>query len=188
MGAGGGKSVTFEQTRESLGRVTAALDTAARTAIETWIGLLCEWNARIDLTAARSGPELDVGTGAGAPGLAIALARPDVSVTLCEPLAKRTSFLRTVLGTVGRSDVRIERARGEDLVGREWDAAISRATLAPADWARLGTKLAKDAWVLLAKEEPPAIDGARAMDDVSYEWPETRAQRRAIRYERVTSR
>jgi 16S rRNA (guanine527-N7)-methyltransferase len=125
--------------------VTAALDTAARTAIETWIGLLCEWNARIDLTAARSGPELvdlmladamvlgpriahgarvvDVGTGAGAPGLAIALARPDVSVTLCEPLAKRTSFLRTVLGTVGRSDVRIERARGEDLVGREWDAS-----------------------------------------------------------------
>ena len=51
---------------------------------------------------------LDVGTGAGAPGLALALMRPDLVVTLCEPLAKRTSFLRTVLGTVGRSDVRIE--------------------------------------------------------------------------------
>jgi 16S rRNA (guanine527-N7)-methyltransferase len=215
-GAGGGRSVTFEGAREPLARATSGLDGAARGAVETWIRLLCEWNARIDLTAARSGPELvdlmladamilapriakgarvvDVGTGAGAPGLAIALARPDVAVTLCEPLAKRTSFLRTVLGTVGRSDVRIERARGEDLVGTDaaakgtWDVALSRATLAPAEWARLGARLAKDTWVLLAKEEPPAIDGARAVDDVSYEWPETRAQRRAIRYERVTSR
>jgi 16S rRNA (guanine527-N7)-methyltransferase len=208
--AGGGRSVTFEGARQPLSRATTELDGVAQSALETWIRLLCEWNARIDLTAARSGAELvdlmladamilapriaqgarvvDVGTGAGAPGLAIALARPDVAVTLCEPLAKRTSFLRTVLGTVGRSDVHIERARGDELVGREWDVALSRATLAPAEWARLGTRLAKDTWVLLAKEEPPVIDEARAVEDVSYEWPETRAQRRAIRYERVTSR
>jgi 16S rRNA (guanine527-N7)-methyltransferase len=209
MGAGGATgSVTFEQTREALARATAGLDDAARRGLEGWIALLCEWNARIDLTAARSGPELvdlmladalvlaprlaagarvvDVGTGAGAPGLALALARPDLKVTLCEPLAKRTSFLRTVLGTVGRSDVAIERARGEGLAGT-WDVATSRATLAPAEWAQLGAKLAKDTWVLLAKDEPPVIDGARVAEDVSYEWPETRAARRAIRYERVPS-
>ena len=44
---------------------------------------------------------VDVGTGAGAPGLALALLRPDLRVTLVEPLGKRAAFLRTVLGAVG---------------------------------------------------------------------------------------
>jgi 16S rRNA (guanine527-N7)-methyltransferase len=105
-------------------------------------------------------------------------------MTLCEPLAKRTSFLRTVLGTVGRSDIVLRRGRGEDLAG-SWDVAMSRATLAPAAWAALGAKLANDAWVLLAKEDAPVVDGARAVEDVAYAWPETQAQRRAIRYERL---
>jgi 16S rRNA (guanine527-N7)-methyltransferase len=208
MSAGATGAITFEQTRAALARATGGLDRESQRALEAWIGLLCEWNARIDLTAARSGPELvdlmladalvlapriaagarvvDVGAGAGAPGLALALARPDLSVTLCEPLAKRTSFLRTVLGTVGRSNVVIERARGEDLAGA-WNVATSRATLAPAAWARLGAKLAKDTWVLLAKEEPPEVDGARIAEEMRYEWPETGAQRRAIRYERIAS-
>jgi 16S rRNA (guanine527-N7)-methyltransferase len=210
--AGGGKSVSFEEARAALCRTLSAsgLDGTATAAMETWIRLLCEWNARIDLTAARTGPELvdlmladalvlaprlpqgarvvDVGTGAGAPGLAVALARPDLKVTLCEPLAKRTSFLRTVLGTVGRGDVAIERARGEELTEGAWDVATSRATLAPAEWARVGLRLAPVAWVLLAKEEPPSVESAKLAEDASYTWPETGAERRAVRYERVTSR
>src|SRR5207244_4408464 len=77
---------------------------------------------------------VDVGTGAGAPGLAIALARPDLVVTLCEPLAKRVSFLRTVLGTVGRTDVTLVAKRGEELAADAWDVAMARATLAPPSW------------------------------------------------------
>ena len=204
-----GNSVTWSDAKEPLERATAALDSASRASLATWIELLCAWNARIDLTAARSGGELvdlmladalvlaprmakgarvvDVGSGAGAPGLALALARPDLAVTLCEPLVKRASFLRTVVGTVGRADIVLERGRGEDLRG-SWDVAISRATLAPPLWLALGATLAPATWVLLAKDEPPTIDGVSADDDVTYEWPETHAARRAIRYSRPTGR
>lgn len=185
-----------------------SLEARARADLGTWLALLEEWNARIDLTAARTPEELvdlmladalvlaprmpqgarvvDVGTGAGAPGLALALLRPDLRVTLAEPLGKRASFLRTVVGTVGRADVAIERARGEALSGRRaWDVAVSRATLSPPGWLALGATLAAPGgvvWVLLAKEEPPADPGAAIEADVSYAWPLGGASRRAVAY------
>ena len=186
----------------------AAIPEASRAGLARWIELLCEWNARIDLTAARSAGELvdlmvadahalsrhlapgarvvDVGTGAGAPGMALALLRPDLVVTLCEPLAKRVSFLRTVIGTLGRTDVTLVGKRGEELALGAWDVAVSRATLNPPEWLALGAKLVKpggSVWVLLATGEPPLLAGAELVQDERYEWPETHAQRRAARYE-----
>lgn len=190
----------------------APLAGTAHGAIVAWLERLEEWNARIDLTAARSREELvdlmladalilaqhvpqgarviDIGTGAGAPGLALALLRDDLRVTLVEPLAKRTAFLRTALGATGRTDVSLERARAEALAGRRaWDVAVSRATLAPATWLEAGTSLAAPGgtvWVLLAKDDPPAHPRAALEDDRAYTWPLTGAQRRAVTY-RVVS-
>lgn len=187
---------------------------SARASVSTWLDLLRQWNARIDLTAARTDDELfdlmladsallarteptvllpegarivDVGTGAGAPGLALALLRPDLEVTLVEPLTKRISFLRTVVGTLGRTDIVLRRERAEDVAKASpmsWDVAISRATLAPADWVPVALRLAPVAWTLLAREEPPAIEGARIAEDIRYEWPLTKAVRRAVRHVR----
>jgi 16S rRNA (guanine527-N7)-methyltransferase len=195
----------IERAAAALG---ATLDDRARDHVVLWLERLQQWNARIDLTAARSEDELvdlmladamilaprmpgggrvvDVGTGAGAPGLALALLRPDLRVTLVEPIGKRAAFLRTVMGEVGRSDVAIERARGEALAGRRaWDVAVSRATLAPAAWLELAVTLASPggaAWVLLAKDEAPAHVRAVLEEEVAYAWPLTGAQRRAVRY------
>jgi len=180
----------------------------ARRAVETWLERLREWNARIDLTAARSDEELvdlmladalllapripagarlvDVGTGAGAPGLALALLREDLRVTLVEPVGKRVSFLRTVLGATGRTDVVVERARGETLAGaRPWSVATSRATLAPEPWLDLATRLLAPgghAWVMLAGGPPPAHPRAAMDAEIAYVWPLTRADRRAVSY------
>jgi 16S rRNA (guanine527-N7)-methyltransferase len=68
----------------------------------------------------------DVGSGAGLPGIPLALARPDLFVTLVEPMARRVEFLEEVRAALGLSVV-IERARAEQLAGRRFDAVVARA-------------------------------------------------------------
>jgi 16S rRNA (guanine527-N7)-methyltransferase len=149
--------------------------------LSTWLDALAEWNAKIDLTAAKDPRALawlmladamvlaphvakgarvvDVGTGAGAPGLALAILRPDLRVTLVEPLGKRASFLRTVIGLLGRTDVTLVPKRGDALEKATFDVAISRATLPPDEWLALGRTLVVpggDVWLFLADSEAPA--------------------------------
>jgi 16S rRNA (guanine527-N7)-methyltransferase len=58
---------------------------------------------------------IDVGSGAGLPGLALAIARPDLHVTLVEPLLRRSVFLDEAVSLLGLSTVEVVRARAEDL-------------------------------------------------------------------------
>jgi len=75
----------------------------------------------------------DLGSGAGLPGVALAIARPDLRVTLVEPLLRRTTFLDEVVADLGLTSVEVLRGRAEDLHGgRRFDAVTSRA-LAPLD-------------------------------------------------------
>lgn len=193
------------------GQLGANVSEDAAKRLLGWLELVTTWNAKIDLTAARTPDELvdlmlgdalvlashvgpkarfvDVGSGAGAPGLALALARPDLYATLVEPLQKRVSFLRTTLGTVApeaaaKGRIRVLRERGEYLAkkGARFDVAISRATLAPPAWLDLGVSLAKDVWVLVAREDPPEHAGYRLEKDLQYRWPLTGAPRRALLY------
>jgi 16S rRNA (guanine527-N7)-methyltransferase len=168
-----------------------------------YLSLVRTWNARHDLTAARDDDEfvdlfvadavvlathahaeehwVDVGSGAGAPGLPLGLLRPDLSITLVEPRAKRVAFLRSALGSLGAT-MSVKRSRGEDLEESAFEVAVSRATLSPPDWSALGVRLARaSVWVLLAQAEPPAQPGWRADLDVRYRWPLTGAERRAVR-------
>jgi 16S rRNA (guanine527-N7)-methyltransferase len=199
-----------ERVERACAGMSSGADEDARRALGVWIALVAKWNERIDLTAARSHDELcdlmladalflapsfpvsarlvDVGSGAGAPGLPIAVLRPDLAVTLVEPLQKRVSFLRTAVGsmTTARARPKVEHARGEDLARRPhaFDGAVSRATLAPDRWLALGAELAPDGdvWVLLARDEPPAFPGRVIVEDERYRWPLTGAERRVVRY------
>jgi 16S rRNA (guanine527-N7)-methyltransferase len=70
----------------------------------------------------------DIGTGAGLPGLVVAIARPDLQVTLVEPLLRRTTFLEEVVDDLGLDHVSVVRGRADDLHGREtFDIVTSRA-------------------------------------------------------------
>lgn len=70
----------------------------------------------------------DLGTGAGLPGLVLAIARPDLHVTLVEPLLRRTTFLDEVVAELGLDRVSVVRARAEDLHGAQtFDVVTSRA-------------------------------------------------------------
>jgi 16S rRNA (guanine527-N7)-methyltransferase len=72
----------------------------------------------------------DIGSGAGLPGIPLALARPDLRVTLIEPLLRRSDFLREVVDDLG-VDVTVVRGRAEEQAVRqqvgEMGAVVSRA-------------------------------------------------------------
>lgn len=74
---------------------------------------------------------VDVGSGAGLPGLALAVARGDLRVTLMEPLQRRVTWLSEVVADLGLENVSIVRARAEEMRGRlEMDVATARAVAA----------------------------------------------------------
>jgi len=72
----------------------------------------------------------DIGSGAGLPGLVLAIARPDVQLVLVEPLLRRVSWLDEVVTDLALSNVEVRRARAEDLIGLDADVATARAVAA----------------------------------------------------------
>ena len=74
----------------------------------------------------------DIGSGAGLPGLVLALARPDLEVTLVEPLLRRATFLEEVVADL-EIPVRVVRARAEELHGVEVFHVVTSRAVAPLD-------------------------------------------------------
>lgn len=108
---------------------------------------------------------IDVGSGAGFPGIPLAIARPDLTVTLLEPMARRTEWLREVLETLELGRVTVVRGRAEEKAVREELDPAAVAT------ARAVAPLAKLAGWCLPLVRPGgrvlALKGASAADEVS---------------------
>jgi 16S rRNA (guanine527-N7)-methyltransferase len=108
---------------------------------------------------------IDLGSGGGDPGLVIATACPDLSVTLVDRRAKRTDLLVRLVGRLGlRERVEVVEADVEDLPqrfpGRRWDVVTSRGFGPPEYTGRLGVPVLADDGRLLVSE-PPESDGSR---------------------------
>lgn len=69
----------------------------------------------------------DVGSGAGLPGIPLAIARPDLQLTLIEPLLKRSTYLKEVKEQLGLDNVTVVRGRAEEQKRGQFDAVTSRA-------------------------------------------------------------
>ena len=109
----------------------------------------------------------DLGSGAGLPGIVLALLRPDVRMTLLEPLLRRATFLEEVVADLGLAEVSVVRARAEDYRRRrpDHDVVVARA-VAPIDrlagWAM---PLLRPGGVLLA------LKGSTAEDELAAAGP-----------------
>jgi 16S rRNA (guanine527-N7)-methyltransferase len=105
----------------------------------------------------------DIGSGAGLPGIPLALARPDLRVTLIEPLLRRSDFLREVIEELG-IDVAVVRGRAEALTVRqrvgETDVAVSRAVASLDKLTKWSMPLLRPGGRMLA------IKGERAEDEI----------------------
>lgn len=79
----------------------------------------------------------DIGSGAGLPGVVLAIRRPDLHLTLIEPLLRRATFLTEVVELLSLSNVTVLRGRAEELKGKAaFDVVTSRAV---ADLGKLAT-------------------------------------------------
>ena len=98
---------------------------------------------------------VDIGSGAGLPGLAVAIRRPDLNIFLVEPLLRRTTFLDFAVSRMGLDNVTVHRGRAEELHSDpEWaerfDVVTSRA-VAPMDrLARWSIPLVRPGGLFLA--------------------------------------
>lgn len=127
-----------------------ALNSKQLDQLMTYLDLLLRWNRKINLTAVRTAEEcvtrhfgeslflarwvelkgslLDIGSGAGFPGLALKIAFPDILTTLLEPVAKKRAFLKEVARSCGMESVEVRGERLEDLLGRDPTPAFETAT------------------------------------------------------------
>jgi 16S rRNA (guanine527-N7)-methyltransferase len=173
-----------------------------------YLDLLLKWNARTNLTAIREPEEivrrhfgeslfagrhlpecttlLDLGSGAGFPGVPIQLLRPEIAMTLAESQGKKASFLREAVRTLGlKSEVwagRVEMMPAE----RGFDVVALRAVDKMPDALALAGERSSHSVVVLAAASPgieSAIGEGFGLSD-SFEVPES-VNRRVLIFSRV---
>jgi 16S rRNA (guanine527-N7)-methyltransferase len=104
-----------------------------------------------------SGTLLDIGSGAGLPGLVLAMLRPGVEVILLEPMARRVTFLEECVSELGLGNVGVRRQRAEEAHGQVRADVVTARAVAPLDrLAGLAVPLARPGGTVLA------VKGARA--------------------------
>ena len=112
---------------------------------------------------------LDVGSGAGLPGLVLAITRPDLSIGLVEPLARRTVFLTEVVESLGLAgSVVVLRARAEEVAAGSVETGMRPAGIVTARALAPLDRLAR--WCLPLVEQGGrllAMKGASAIDEVA---------------------
>jgi len=104
---------------------------------------------------------IDIGTGAGFPGVPLKIARPDINITLLDSLLKRVLFLRQALGELGICGVECIHARAEDFgkgKGRVYDLVMARAVARLSKLVGYALPLVKPGGIFLAMKGPDAYD------------------------------
>ena len=115
---------------------------------------------------------IDVGSGAGLPGIPLAIARPDLDVILVEPLLKRSTFLTEVVEELGLTNITVVRGRAEEKPVRARvggaDVVTSRAVAPLGKLAKWCLPLAKKGGAMVAmKGESVAEELARDAQEIA---------------------
>jgi 16S rRNA (guanine527-N7)-methyltransferase len=169
----------------------AAVDEKTAAHFADYVSLILRWNARVNLTAirdeegvisrhiiesiilARSIPIevstlLDFGSGAGLPGIPIALCRPEIAVTLAESQGKKAAFLREAVRSLGLS-ARVHAARAE-LLHEQFDCVAMRAVDRMAEAVPVAAGLVKPGGCLAWMTSEGELDRLRDAAGAEFSW------------------
>ena len=159
---------------EGIATLGLTLPTGAEDKLSAYLALLLKWNKVYNLTAIRNPgemvthhlldslavlPELekstptgryalaDIGSGAGLPGIVLAIARPDWSITSVETVEKKAAFQRQAQIELGLTNFSVHGGRVESLSGH-FDAVIARAFASLADFVAWSGHLSDCLWAM----------------------------------------
>jgi 16S rRNA (guanine527-N7)-methyltransferase len=166
-------SILRPRLDDGLVRLGLDLDAEMRERLLQFVALLDKWNKVYNLTAIRV-PErmidahvldslsvlpqlagvtniIDVGTGGGMPGIQLAIAKPNMQVTMLDAIAKKTAFVRQAIGELGLKNASIVTERVEHyLPASKFDRVISRAFAELKDFVEGAGHLCAQEGVMLA--------------------------------------
>jgi 16S rRNA (guanine527-N7)-methyltransferase len=201
---------------EGIAAIGLELPPGAADKLAAYLALLAKWNKVYNLTSIRTPDEMvthhlldslavlpilqksalagrqfalaDIGSGAGLPGLVLAIAQADWKVTSVETVEKKVAFQQQAKIELGLSNVSIHCGRVEDLQA-SFDAVISRAFASLTDFVRLAGQLSNCLWAM--KGGYPADEIAalpadwRVVAHHELSVPGLRAERCLLRLEKV---
>jgi len=179
------------------------------------VEMLLKWNKSINLTSITDPDEiaekhvldslavvpvvppgslLDAGSGAGFPGIPVAIARPDLEVSLVDSVQKKVAFLKNALAELRLPKVRAYAVRLEGNPSREdlprVHAAVARAYAPPREWLRVAEQYVLPGGVAICmlgpSDEAPDVVGNLALQrQFRYALPYSKSERRLAVYKHV---
>lgn len=213
--------------REKLVEVGLPLSDSQIVAMTRYYSLLVEWNEKMNLTAVTEpreaavkhivdslmishylkgsylqGPLVDVGTGAGLPGIPLKLAYPDVEMALLDSLQKRLTFLKEVISQLGLQGIGVYHFRAED-AGRskehreQYEVVVARAVARLPVLLEYCLPLCRVGGVFVAYKGPDVgeevseaqraaqVLGGSLVQTVKYELPDEMGSRSLVVYEKI---
>ncbi|HET7104970.1 MAG TPA: 16S rRNA (guanine(527)-N(7))-methyltransferase RsmG [Terracidiphilus sp.] len=158
-----------------------------------YLSLLLRWNARINLTAVRDADGivsrhfvesiacahalpagiatlLDLGSGAGFPGIPIGLCRPEIQVTLAESQNRKAAFLHEAIRELG-IDARVHAGRAEEIAGT-FDCITLRAVDRMSEAVRTAAQLAGPGKWIAVMTTGAALASVQDVAGASFQWSE----------------
>jgi 16S rRNA (guanine527-N7)-methyltransferase len=102
----------------------------------------------------------DVGSGAGLPGIPMAIAMPEANFVLIEPMERRSNWMLEVIEELGLNNVEVRRARAEEVLDLKFDIVTARAVAALDKLLRLTVHLLKPGGSLIA------LKGSKASEEI----------------------
>lgn len=202
----------LEKIRQGAGDMGVRLDPEQLKCLGRHVDLMLKWNKSINLTAITdpdeivekhvldslavvpvlpSGSLLDAGTGAGFPGIPLAIAKPGLEVVLVDSVQKKVAFLKNALAELRLPNVRAVAARlGGDPAGEDLPrvhAAVCRAFSAPEQWLALAENYVLPAGVAICMAGPsdefPEEQGSfKLQETLQYSLPFSGSKRRLAIY------
>jgi 16S rRNA (guanine527-N7)-methyltransferase len=102
----------------------------------------------------------DVGSGAGLPGIPMALAQPEANFVLIEPMERRCNWMIEVIEELGLKNVQVKRARAEEVTNQKFEVVTARAVAALDKLLRMCVPLLKPGGSLVA------LKGSKASEEI----------------------